>query len=197
MGDKEKYERLLKNLYKKLARLRERQAEFGDNVPDSMTQEIEDLEDEIARIKKEKPELADQSMTAEEGSAIYNVEKVAGDKITGGDIDMIYGVDVKRSSTSQKVDREQLKKMFIPLMDKASNAPDLKREKAIILVNELMVEMMSNPKGNDEQVARMIDSLVKTLPESHSLVVQTFSDPAVKAMTGPMTHFMVERLETT
>jgi hypothetical protein len=131
-----------------------------------------------------------------------NVDQVAGDKITGGDISSIYGVPVSRSSTAQKVatktgalDRDHLKKLFIPLMDEASNAPAEVRPRVQDWVNDLLFEMMSGSKSDDGQIASLIDMIASALPGSKDVIIRTFQDPDIKEMTGPVTHFMIERLE--
>jgi hypothetical protein len=218
MSEREEYEKLIELLNDRLARLRSRQAGFGENVPASLAQEIQELERELERLEVEMTEKYPEREAVVTvggnfvtgggvlvGGDFVTGDKIGGDKLTVGDISSIYGVEIGSSvaikggqqPAAQPGDREQFKKLFIPLLEHASQAePDI-RSRVLDLTNELVIEMMSGASlEEDQRVASLVDMLVSTQPSSKDLVIKTFRAPVMRGMTGPVTNWMIERLES-
>ena len=204
MTERDEYEKLIELLNGRLVRLRKKNADFQD-VPASLAQEIEELEREVARLETEKGdkypqqnesvqvggnvvgEFAGRDLNIHVSDLFVMGDKIGGDKISVGDVLTSVGIAIGKGATAvvytgdqaaSPVDRGELKKLFIPLLDEANKADPEIRPRLLDLTNDLVIEVMSGTSlEEDQSVASLIDMLVSTQPSSKDLVIKTFAPP--------------------
>ena len=70
-----------------------------------------------------------------------------------------------------------------------------RREQALRQVEDLKSEAANGKRADDGRLARMVDALVGLVPGAVGTVVSTFAAPSLNGITGPVTQFVLEKLQ--
>ena len=80
-------------------------------------------------------------------------------------------------------------------MDAISKAEASKRPEAEKMAEELQNEVAKGENAGDSRTAKLIDGLVSLVPTAVSGVVAAFASPILAAVTGPVTKFLLDKLQ--
>jgi hypothetical protein len=125
-------------------------------------------------------------------------DKVGGDKITVGDISGSTGVAIgsgARATVTQGVSGAELEKLFTPLMAAIHQAPPDKRAEAQQKTEALKAELAKGKEANDSAVGKLVDGLVELVPGAVSALVSMFASPILGGITGPVTQFVLDKIQ--
>jgi NACHT domain len=128
--------------------------------------------------------IVSQSMhidLVEPGGAVTGIAIGCGDQatVTAG----ISGLDLDR--------------LFQPLMETLRQAPSAQQAQAVAAAEQLKDELAKGAKADDSRVARLVDGLVGLVPSAASSVVSLFASPILGGIVGPVTKFVLERIQGT
>ena len=124
-------------------------------------------------------------------------DKIGGDKITVGDISG-QGIAIGRGATANVttgIPAADLDKLFAPLMNLVETAPASKRDEAIQAVAALREEVAKGKKADDSRIGKLLDRLVDLAPEAVSAVVSAFTSPILGGLAGPVTQFVLDKIQ--
>ena len=85
--------------------------------------------------------------------------------------------------------------LFAPLTDLTSDLPPDKRELAEQKVQELKQEAAKGKAADDSRLAKLIDGVVALVPAAVSTVVSMFATPILGGLVGPVTKFVLDRIQ--
>jgi len=88
-----------------------------------------------------------------------------------------------------------LSQLFLPLMNAIHSAPPEKQGKAAQKAEALKGELMKGKEADDNQVAKLVDGLIELVPGAVSAVVSIFASPILVGVAGPVTKFMLDKLQ--
>jgi hypothetical protein len=124
-------------------------------------------------------------------------DKISGDKITVGNISG-QGIAIGRGATANVttgIPAADLDKLFAPLMNLVETAPASKRDEAIQAVAALREEVAKGKKADDSRIGKLIDRLGDLAPEAVSAVVSAFTSPILGGLAGPVTQFVLDKIQ--
>ena len=90
----------------------------------------------------------------------------------------------------------QIEQVFAPIMQAAQAAPPDKRAEAVAAATELKAAVTNGGQRDDSHVATLIDKLVALAPGAVSAVASAFGTPILSAIAGPVTRFVLDKLQT-
>jgi len=125
-------------------------------------------------------------------------DKVSGDKITVGDITGSTGLAIGRgaqATVAAGVSGQDIDRLFAPLMNILRDAPPEKRDEAIEKAEELKIEVVKGKDADDSRMAKLLDGLVGLVPGAVSAVVSTFASPILAGIAGPVTKFVLDKIQ--
>ena len=127
-------------------------------------------------------------------------DKVGGDKYTTGDITGNTGVAIGRKNkvsveVNQGISASELVILFAPLLQAIQNAPGDKQNEAMQKADELISEAQKGKSADDSRIGKLIDNLVGLVPTAVSTVVSTFASPILAGISGPVTKFVLEKIQ--
>jgi O-acetyl-ADP-ribose deacetylase (regulator of RNase III) len=125
-------------------------------------------------------------------------DKVGGDKIQVGDISGSTGVAIGRDAevtVSSGLSGEELQQLFAPLMRTVQESPQNVREQAVEKAEELESEVAKSEEADDTRMANLIDGLVELVPGAVSAVTAIFVNPVLAGLTGPVTKFVLDKIQ--
>jgi hypothetical protein len=90
----------------------------------------------------------------------------------------------------------EIERLFAPLMAAvAQGAPPEKQAAAVQQVQELKAEAARGDQADDDRMARIIDGLTGLVPGAIGAVVSMFANPILAGVAGPVTKFVLDRLQ--
>ena len=89
----------------------------------------------------------------------------------------------------------ELDGVFRPLKVEVETANAAVRPAANAKLDELKQEVAKGKAANDGVVAKLIDGMVALVPNAASAVVSAFATPLLAGITGPVTTFVLEKLQ--
>jgi hypothetical protein len=127
-------------------------------------------------------------------------DEVRGDKITVGDIAGSTGIAIGRGAkatvtSGPAVGSQDLDRLFTPLMDALRNAPSEKRHEALQMAEALKEEVAKGKNANDDRMATLLDGLVERVPAVVSPVVNMFATQVLAGIAGPVTTYVLKRMQ--
>lgn len=125
---------------------------------------------------------------ATRGSAANGGVVIVGSTVrTGGDI---VGRDKNQGLSSK-----ELADAFQPLFQTIHKAPPASHEPAAEKLRALQAEVKKGGKADDSTIAKLIESFVAMVPGAVATVVGTFSGPILGALTGPITRYVLGKIQ--
>jgi hypothetical protein len=124
-------------------------------------------------------------------------DQVGGDKITVGDISG-QGIAIGRgaqANVTTGIPTADLDKLFAPLMSLVEAVPAPNRDEAIQAVAAIKEEIGKGKKADDSRVGKLLDRLVDLVPGAVGAVVKTFASPILGGLAGPVTKFVLDKIQ--
>lgn len=124
-------------------------------------------------------------------------DKVAGDKIVTtvtNSQNVVAGKD-NRQSISSGLAGAELSTLFAPILAALSNVPAGQRPAATQAAQELLAEASKGAAADDTRLGKLLDQLTGLVPGAVSAVVSAFASPLLAAVAGPVTKFVLEKLQ--
>ena len=123
---------------------------------------------------------------------------VHGDQITTGDVSGT-GIAIGRgaqANVTQGISPRDLELLFAPLLAAvAREAPADKTAEAVQQVRALKAEVAKGKQADDGKIAKLVDGLVGLVPNAVGTVVSTFASPILGGIAGPVTKFVLDKLQ--
>ena len=132
------------------------------------------------------------------GDFVSRDKVIHGDEIKVGDISGSAGIAIgrgARATVTSGLVGQDLDRLFIPLMNVLRDAPPEKRNEALQTAEALKEEVAKGKGADDTRVAKLLDGLVALVPAAVSAVVSTFASPVLAGIAGPVTKFMLDRMQ--
>jgi hypothetical protein len=119
------------------------------------------------------------------GGAYFGGPVSAGGNVIGRDQIITEGVAAR-----------DLESLFAPLLALvAEQAPSDKRAAAVQQVQELKTEVAKREQAEDSKIATIVDGLAGLVPKAVGAIVSTFAMPILAGIAGPVTKFVLNRLQ--
>lgn len=112
---------------------------------------------------------------------------ISGNTRVGGDI---VGRD-KTTGTSPA----QLEELFLPLLNTIRAAPPEKQEEALRKAEILKSEVAKGKGADDTVVAKLLDGIVKLIPNAATALGSAFGTPILGSISGPVTKFVLDAFQ--
>jgi hypothetical protein len=93
------------------------------------------------------------------------------------------------------ISHTQLDEIFRPLTEAVHSAPPENRQEATQKVEVLKAEVAKGKGANDGTMAKLIDGIVGLVPSAVSSVVGAFGTPILGGIAGPITKFILDKLQ--
>lgn len=122
-------------------------------------------------------------------------DKVGGNKtVVEGSHHVIIG-DNNRQTISSGIAGKELAVLFTPILEAIASVEANKRAEAERIAQELQSEAAKGEDANDARTAKLIDGLVALVPTAVSSVAAAFASPILAAVTGPVTKFVLDKIQ--
>lgn len=140
------------------------------------------------------------------GGDFVQGDKVSGDKIgtridtaggayVGGSVSA-GGDFVGRDRITQGLSSRDLEVLFAPLLaEVARQAPVEKKALVVQQVQEIKAEVAKGKAADDTKIGKIVDGLVGLVPAAVGTVVSTFASPILGGIAGPVTKYVLDRLQ--
>ena len=132
------------------------------------------------------------------GDFVGRDKTVHGDQITTGDVSGT-GVAIGRgaqANVTQGVSPRDLEPLFAPLLAAvAREAPADKTAEAVQQVQALKAEVAKGKEADDSKIGKIVDGLVALVPGAIGAVVGMFASPVLGGIAGPVTKFVLDKLQ--
>jgi hypothetical protein len=124
-------------------------------------------------------------------------DEVGGDKIQIGGSISGTGIAIGHSQVhvSHGISGSDLSALFAPIMQAVQNAPLDKRDEAMRTAQALKEELAKDKKADDSRIAKLVDQLVGLVPSAVTTVVSTFASPILGGLAGPVTRFVLDKIQ--
>jgi hypothetical protein len=109
----------------------------------------------------------------------------------GGDV---VGRD-KITTVTTGLSGDQLNQLFAPLMNALRTASPEKQTEAMQKAEELKKEIAKGKEANDGVMAKIVDGLVELVPGAVGSVVGMFATPILGGIAGPVTKFVLDKIQ--
>lgn len=119
---------------------------------------------------------------------------------TGGGAIIVGNVDVggdfiSRDKITYGISSKELEPLFAPLLTAISQqVPAEKQAAAEQQVEALKVEVAKGEKAEDGKIAKIIDGLTGMVPGAIGAVVSMFTSPILGGIAGPVTNYVLDKL---
>ena len=115
---------------------------------------------------------------------------ISGGSVTAGG-DIVGRDKIVRTEISQA----QLDQIFHPVMEAIRTVPPERQNEAVKQLEALKAETCKGKKADDTVVAKLVDGLVKLVPAAVGAVVGAFATPVLGAIAGPVTKFVINKIQ--
>jgi hypothetical protein len=122
-------------------------------------------------------------------------DQSGGVNIHGGTVTTGGGDIVGRDKTLNQDLSRELEKVLRPLANEISIAPLEKRAEALSKLEELKKEAARGEPRDDGLVAKLVEGLVGLVPSAASAVVGAFGTPLLSAIAGPITKYVLDKIQ--
>ncbi|MFZ0255515.1 MAG: toll/interleukin-1 receptor domain-containing protein [Gammaproteobacteria bacterium] len=120
----------------------------------------------------------------------------AGGTYVGGGVDTGGGDFIGRDKLTFGTSPRDLEPLFAPLLAAvAQHASRDKQAAAVQQVQALKVEVAKGQHADDSKVAKILDGLVAMVPGAVGAVVSLFAAPILRAIAGPVTQFVLDKVK--
>jgi hypothetical protein len=124
-------------------------------------------------------------------------DQSGGVNIQGGTVNTGGGDITGRDKIIKPEIPHDLEEILRPLIEAISASPQEKRTEAFAKLDELKKEAAKGEERDDSVVAKLIDGLVALVPGAASAVVSAFGTPILGGIVGPVTKFVLEKIQNT
>jgi hypothetical protein len=118
----------------------------------------------------------------------------AGRDLTVQGTGIAFGQDAQ-VQVEQGISGADLDRLFAPLMAAVDDAPPDMRDQATEVAQDLKQEAAKGKAASDSRMATLIDGLVALVPGAVSTVVTMFATPVLGAVVGPVTKFVLDKIQ--
>jgi hypothetical protein len=112
-----------------------------------------------------------------------------------GSVGSVSGDIVGRDKISGAPSMAQLDSALRPLVDAIGAAPAEKRVEAEAKLSALKQEAAKGKSADDGVIAKLVDGLVGLVPGATSAIVSAFATPILGGIAGPVTRFVLDKLQ--
>jgi hypothetical protein len=100
-----------------------------------------------------------------------------------------------QSNINQGISSHDLEPLFAPLLAVVARQTITDKQAAAVQqVQELRAEVAKGEQADDSRIGKLIDNLVGMVPGAVESVASLFSTPIVGALAGPVTKFVLDKL---
>ncbi len=125
-------------------------------------------------------------------------DTVSGDVIKVGNISNSAGVAIGRGASAvvtSGITGPELDRLFGPLVEAARALRNGKRDDAVQVAEELKAEVAKGKNADDGRMGKLIDGFIGLAPGAVSVVVAAFGSPILAGIIGPVTKFVLDRIQ--
>ena len=119
-------------------------------------------------------------------------DQSGGVNITGGTVS-VGGDIVGRDKVVYS--QQQISEVFRPLTEAVRAAPPEMQQEASQIVEELKAEAAKGKGANDGVMAKRVEGIVGLVPTAVSAVVSAFGTPILGGVAGPVTKYVLDKLQ--
>jgi len=126
-------------------------------------------------------------------------DKMGRDRISIGDIKGKSGVTIDRGApapANQELAGGTLNELFAPLMAATGAAPDEMRDEVMAMAQTLKEETARGDEADDALTAELIERLITMVPESAQTLKSIFKSPTLANQVGPVTSYVLAKIQT-
>jgi hypothetical protein len=91
--------------------------------------------------------------------------------------------------------RAQIEEIFRPLEEAIRAAPPEKQQEAVQKVEALKSEAAKGNGADDGVLAKLVDGIVGLVPAAVGAVVSAFGTPILGGVAGPVTKFVLDKIQ--
>ncbi|MDW9667796.1 hypothetical protein GOB27_14475 [Sinorhizobium meliloti] len=113
----------------------------------------------------------------------------------GGFVGSVGGDIVGRDKTAVESTQRDLGFVFQTLLDAARTAPPEHQQEAEEMLAQLRAEVGKGKQADDGVVAKLMDGFVTLVPTAVTAVAGAFATPLLAGLAGPVTKFVLERIQ--
>lgn len=122
-----------------------------------------------------------------------NQDQSGGVNIAGSSVSV--GGDIVGRDKVTGISPAQLEQVFLPLVSAVRAAPAEKQSEAMQKVEALKNEVAKGKGASDSVVAKLLDGIVGLVPGAVTAVVSAFGTPILGGIAGPVTKFVLDKLQ--
>jgi hypothetical protein len=89
----------------------------------------------------------------------------------------------------------QIDEIFRPLAEAVRAAPPEKRQEAAQKVEALKTEVAKGKGADDRVMGKLVDGIVGLVPSAVGAIVGAFGTPILGGLAGPVTKFVLDKLQ--
>jgi hypothetical protein len=124
-------------------------------------------------------------------------DKIGGDKITVGHISG-EGIAIgrgARATVTTGLSGQDLHRLFEPLMKSIREMPIANQTEALKKAEDLKEEVAKGKAADDSRMGKLIDGLVDLVPSAVSGIGGIFASPVLGGLAGPVTKFVLDKIQ--
>jgi hypothetical protein len=118
---------------------------------------------------------------------------VEGNIYTGGG-DFV-GRDVFNFGLPEKDEAQEIDVLFQTVEEQIRRTPPGPQEEALKLFQQLKEEVRQGDQAEDKKIAKYVDRLAGMVPSTGNELVRAFHSPTLRRIPGPVTIFVLERIQ--
>jgi hypothetical protein len=88
-----------------------------------------------------------------------------------------------------------LDKLFAPVVSIIQAAQSPQRDLALQTTQQLKDELVKGKAADDSRLGRLVDQLAGLVPGAVSALVSAFASPVIGGLAGPVTKFVLDRIQ--
>jgi hypothetical protein len=119
---------------------------------------------------------------------------VGGVTITGSNVNTAGG-DIVGRDKIQHLSSHQIDDVFAPIRTVIATVPTPDRTAAEEKLRSLKNEIGKGTQANDSVIAKLVDGLVGLVPGAVSAVVGAFTSPLLSGIAGPITKYVLDKIQ--
>lgn len=121
--------------------------------------------------------------------------QMSGGIMVGGDMNITHSTVGGRDVKISGLEAEELGQLFKPLLKAIEQAPAEKKAAAREKAKQLEEEVAKKESADDSRIARLVDGIVDLVPGAVSAVAAMFGQPILAGVAGPVTKFVLDKIQ--
>jgi hypothetical protein len=118
-----------------------------------------------------------------------------GVSITGGRVRVTGDIVGRDKIVGTEISKTQINQLFEPLTKAIQTIPMEKQKKAGETMAALKDEIEKGTHASDSVIARLLEGLVELIPNGVAALVKIFATPILAGITGPVTQFVLSKIQ--